>query len=52
VLYISSELEEVLILGDRIGVIYNGKLSGIVSRSEADITRIGLLMAGVEEAAA
>jgi general nucleoside transport system ATP-binding protein len=52
VLYISSELEEVLMLGDRIGVIYNGKLSGIVSRSEADITRIGLLMAGVEEAAA
>jgi simple sugar transport system ATP-binding protein len=52
VLYISSELEEVLMLGDRIGVIYNGRLSGIVSRNEADITKIGLLMAGIEEAAA
>ena len=52
VLYISSELEEVLMLGDRIGVIYNGRLSGIVSRHEADITKIGLLMAGIEEAAA
>jgi ABC-type uncharacterized transport system ATPase subunit len=52
VLYVSSELEEVLMLGDRIGVLYNGRLSGIVSRDEADVTKIGLLMAGIEEAAA
>jgi simple sugar transport system ATP-binding protein len=52
VLYISAELEEVLMLGDRIGVLYNGRLSGIVSRHEADVTKIGLLMAGIEEAAA
>jgi general nucleoside transport system ATP-binding protein len=51
VLYISSELEEVLLFGDRIGVIYNGRLSGIVKREEADMTKIGLLMAGIEEAA-
>ena len=52
VLYISAELEEVLMLGDRIGVLYNGRLSGIVRRHEADVTKIGLLMAGIEEAAA
>jgi general nucleoside transport system ATP-binding protein len=52
VLYISTELEEVLMLADRIGVLYNGRLSGIVRRHEADVTKIGLLMAGIEEAAA
>jgi general nucleoside transport system ATP-binding protein len=50
-LYISSELEEVLMLGDRIGVMFNGVLSGIVKRHEANMTKIGLLMAGIEEAA-
>jgi simple sugar transport system ATP-binding protein len=52
VLYLSSELEEVLMLGDSIGVIYNGRLSGVVKRDEADMTKIGLLMAGIQEAAA
>jgi general nucleoside transport system ATP-binding protein len=52
VLYLSSELEEVLMLGDSIGVIYNGRLSGVVKRDEADMTKIGLLMAGIQEGAA
>jgi simple sugar transport system ATP-binding protein len=52
VLYISSELEEVLMLGDSIGVIYDGQLSGVVKRDEADMTKIGLLMAGIQEATA
>ena len=46
VLYISSELDEVLMLGDRIGVISNGRLLGIVPRTKVDITKIGLMMAG------
>jgi simple sugar transport system ATP-binding protein len=52
VLYLSSELEEVLMLGDLIGVIYNGRLSVVVKRDAADMTKIGLLMAGIQEAAA
>ncbi len=46
VLYISSELDEVLMLGDRIGVMSNGRLLGVVPRIEVDITQIGLIMAG------
>jgi len=49
ILYISSELEEVLMLGDRIGVMYNGRLSSLVSREDVNVTRIGLMMAGADE---
>ena len=46
VLIVSSELDEVFALGDRIAVMHNGKITGIVppSTSRSDI---GLLMAGV-----
>jgi general nucleoside transport system ATP-binding protein len=46
VLYLSSDLEELLGIGDRIGVIANGRLAGIVARDQADPGEIGLLMAG------
>ena len=46
VLYISAELEEVLMLGDRIAVMYDGRLSVPVRRDEAEVTEIGLAMAG------
>jgi ABC-type uncharacterized transport system ATPase subunit len=46
VLYISAELDEVLMLGDRVGVMSNGRLLSVVERSEVDITQIGLMMAG------
>jgi len=46
VLYISAELEEVLMIGDRIGVLSAGRLEGIVPRSEVDLTAIGMMMAG------
>src|SRR3984885_3442476 len=46
VLYLSSDLEELLGIGDRIGVIANGRLTGIVPRAEANPAEIGLLMAG------
>jgi general nucleoside transport system ATP-binding protein len=46
VLYISSELDEVLMLGDRIGVMSGGRLLGVTQRAEVDITHIGLMMAG------
>ena len=46
VLYISSELEEVLAVGDRVGVLSEGRIVGLVPRNQADIQRIGLAMAG------
>jgi simple sugar transport system ATP-binding protein len=46
VLYLSAELEEVLALGDRIGVISDGRIAEIVVRAAVDIGRIGLLMGG------
>ena len=46
VLYISSELEEVLAVGDRIGVLSGGRIADIVDRADADIERIGMAMAG------
>jgi ABC-type uncharacterized transport system ATPase subunit len=46
VLYISSELEEVLAVGDRIGVLSAGRIVDIVDRAEVDLPRIGLAMAG------
>jgi general nucleoside transport system ATP-binding protein len=44
VLLISSELDEILEISDRIGVIYNGELVGVFNRSEVDIETIGNLM--------
>ncbi|MDB5397947.1 MAG: transporter ATP-binding protein [Rhodospirillales bacterium] len=48
IVYISSELEEVLALGDRIGVMFDGRIAGIMSRADADVTRIGMMMGGLE----
>jgi simple sugar transport system ATP-binding protein len=45
VLYISSELDEVLSVGDRIGVISQGCIVGVTDRADVDIVRLGLLMA-------
>lgn len=47
VLLISSELEELLHLADRILVMYSGRVIGQMTRSEIDIERIGLMMGGV-----
>jgi len=52
VLYISSELEEALGVGDRIGVLHAGRLVGLVPQATADPSRIGLMMAGALDEAA
>jgi simple sugar transport system ATP-binding protein len=44
VVYISSELEEVLAVGDRIAVLAGGCIAGLVYRADVDLTRIGLWM--------
>ena len=46
VLYISSELEEVLAVGDRIGVLSECRIVDVVDRADADLERIGLALAG------
>ncbi|MGB1823224.1 MAG: ATP-binding cassette domain-containing protein, partial [Ilumatobacteraceae bacterium] len=46
VVLISSELEEILDLADRIAVMYRGRVVGEMARSEVDIERLGLLMGG------
>jgi simple sugar transport system ATP-binding protein len=46
VLLISASLDEILALSDTIGVMYRGRLMGIVSRSEANVEMLGLMMAG------
>lgn len=49
VLLISSDLNEILQLSDRIAVIYRGRIQGELTRAEADPERLGLLMGGVSE---
>ena len=46
VLLISTELDEILALGDRIAVMYEGRIVGVVEAKDADVNRIGLMMAG------
>ncbi len=46
-LLISEDLDEILALADRIAVIYEGRIVGIVNRKDAKIEELGLMMAGV-----
>ena len=46
VLLVSLELDEILDLSDRIAVIHNGALIGIVDAAATDEKEIGLMMAG------
>jgi len=46
VLLVSSELEEILSLSDRIVVLYRGRIIGEMSRNNVDLERLGLLMGG------
>jgi ABC-type uncharacterized transport system ATPase subunit len=51
VLIVSSELDEVLALGDRVVVMFRGRIMGVVD-SSVDRDTIGLMMAGVVESQA
>jgi ABC-type uncharacterized transport system ATPase subunit len=52
VLLVSSELDEVTSLADRIAVIYQGKILDVLEGGDASRERLGLLMAGRKERAA
>lgn len=47
ILLISEDLDEILALSDRIAVIYEGQIMGILPSREAHRQRVGLLMAGM-----
>ncbi|MEZ4675033.1 MAG: ABC transporter ATP-binding protein [Caldilineaceae bacterium] len=46
-LLISEDLDEILALSDRILVLYEGRVMGIVQRDATNAEQLGLLMAGV-----
>jgi ABC-type uncharacterized transport system ATPase subunit len=46
---ISEDLDELLAISDRIAVMYEGEIMGIVPAEEADIEEIGLMMAGTKQ---
>jgi simple sugar transport system ATP-binding protein len=52
ILLVSEDLEELLVLADRIVVIYEGRINGEMPAAGADVERLGLLMAGHAEGAA
>jgi ABC-type uncharacterized transport system ATPase subunit len=43
---ISEDLDEVLSLSDRVAVVYEGRIVGIVDAVDADVAEIGMLMTG------
>ena len=45
-LLISTELEEILDLSDRIIVIFNGRIVGEMNKGAVDVDRLGMLMGG------
>jgi len=49
VLLMSLEMEEVLNVSDRIAIIYEGEIVGIVEADQTDENEIGLMMAGAKK---
>jgi general nucleoside transport system ATP-binding protein len=47
VLIVSTELDEVLAVGDRVAVMQGGQIVGIVEGEEATYEKVGMLMGGV-----
>jgi general nucleoside transport system ATP-binding protein len=47
ILIVSTELDEVLALGDRVAVMFAGRIVGILSSDEATKEAVGMLMGGV-----
>jgi ABC-type uncharacterized transport system ATPase subunit len=48
ILIVSTELDEVIAVGDRIAVMFEGRIVGIVSGEDATHENLGLLMGGAE----
>jgi simple sugar transport system ATP-binding protein len=48
IILVSVELDEIMSLSDRIMVMNNGRIMGLVEQATANVKDIGLLMAGVQ----
>ncbi len=46
ILLVSEELDELMRLSDRIAVMYEGEIVGVMKGEEADIQTLGLMMTG------
>lgn len=46
ILLISEDLDELLAISDRIAVMYEGQIMGVVDTDQADVEGLGLMMAG------
>jgi ABC-type uncharacterized transport system ATPase subunit len=46
VLLISTELEEILALSNRVAVIFRGRILGVMDRHDAELEQLGLMMGG------
>ncbi|MES2149047.1 MAG: ABC transporter ATP-binding protein [Pseudomonadota bacterium] len=49
VLYISTELEHVLEIADRVGVMYRGRITGELNADQVSTHAIGMLMSGITQ---
>jgi len=49
ILLISEDLDEIMSMSDRIAVMYEGKIVGIVPADKAKVKEIGLMMAGAKQ---
>ncbi len=49
VLLFSLDLDEIFEMSDRIAVMYNGAVTGVMARSEATVAKVGMLMTGGEQ---
>jgi len=49
ILLISDDLDEILLMSDRIAVMYEGEVVGLFDSAEADRDRIGILMGGQQD---
>ncbi len=49
ILLISEDLDEIMAMSDRIAVMYEGNVVGVVDAKKASIRQLGLMMAGVRK---
>lgn len=47
-MFISEDLEDLLNVSDRIGVMFHGRMMDVIDAENADIATIGMLMGGRE----
>ena len=46
IMLVSTELDEILALSDRIAVMFKGRIIGILARADVTMEKISLMMAG------